>query len=140
MQDNNEFEDVRDIASKNVSIATKIALLFHLADNPYLLSQHDSVIDESIWKRAEDIAWYHLQESIRMLRSMLDNQDAVHASKILNWIKNNGITEFTSSELSRSGPRPRLKVKELRPVLYLLVECQYLAKSKLTTYYVNPNI
>lgn len=140
MQDNNEFEDVRDIASKNVSSATKIALLLHLADTPHLLSQHDSVIDESIWKRAEDIAWYHLQESIRMLRSMLDNQDVVHASKILNWIKINGITEFTSSELSRSGPRPRLKVKGLRPVLDLLVECQYLANSELTTYYVNPNI
>ena len=134
-----KLEDVRDIASKTVSQTVKVAHILHIADNPKLLDQIESVIDFDTWTRAEAIGKLHLNEAVRIQRAAIEDTSITYARKLIDWIKKRQLQEVFVRSLQQSGPRPRPKASELVAILNILCEYGYLAGSGLS-YVVNPKI
>jgi len=134
-----KLEDVRDIASKAVSQTVKIAHILHIADNPTILNQSESVIDIDTWKRAEALGKFHLNEAVRLQRLAIEDTSIVYAKKLVNWIKKRKLKELSSRYVQQNGPRPRPKASEATIILDILCEYEYLFMAGLK-YLVNPKI
>lgn len=126
MAEGEEFEDVRDIASKAVSQTAKLALVLHLADNPELLKEQESIIEPYTWARAQALGTYHLQEAIRVQRMADEDTTLEAARRVLKWIEKEGLKEVNSTMLMQESPRPRPKAKDADNILELLSEYGYL--------------
>lgn len=134
------LDDMRDIASKAVSQTCKMALLLHLADNPKLLNQSESTINQETWLKAEALGKYHLNEAVRIQRLSADDTAMNMAKRILKWIKQRRSTELTITDLSQSLPRPRPKATEARGGCDVLVNYHYLKRISNSKYRVNPQL
>jgi len=145
MAEGNEYEDVRDIASKIVTQVAKIALVIHLADGPSLLSKAESELSLNTWKIAEVLGIYYLEEAIRIQRLADGDRRIDPARRILRWINEKELDSVTGRYLVQFGPRPRPTADESRKILDLLVDYGYLKKvdtknGKASEYIVNPNL
>jgi len=138
MAANKEFEDVRDIASKAVSQTIKLAHILHIADNPQLLSQSESVINMDTWVKAQQLGVFHLDESIRMQRSAFENENIAYARKILLWITKKKYYEVTPRVIQQNV-RPKSDINKVNQALSILCDYGYL-KDCGTAYTVNPHI
>jgi len=138
MATDKEFEDVRDIASKAVSQTVKIAHILHIADNPNLLSQPESVIDINTWDKAQHIGKFHLDESVQMQRSAFENKDVAYAKKILAYLTKKKYAEITPRVIQQNV-RPKPNSKKVEFALNLLCDYGYLHKLG-DVYLVNPSI
>jgi hypothetical protein len=96
------LDDMRDIASKAVSQTCKMALLLHLADNPKLLNQSESTIDQETWLKAEALGKYHLNEAVRIQRLSAEDTAINMAKRILKWIKQSRSVELSQLPTYRS--------------------------------------
>jgi hypothetical protein len=102
------FEDVRDIASKAVSLACKNALTFKLlqlaAENPQSLDSLEKVfVSEAEWLNAQEIQEYFLGQAILSQRENSAYGSAHKLARALAWIQRkcpNG-ESFTPRELAR---------------------------------------
>lgn len=146
MADGEDFEDVRDIASKAVTQAVKIALILHLADDPSLLGRKHSFISNETWVKAQAMGTYHLLESVRVQRMASDYDFIQKINRILNWIRRKELSKVSVRDLLQFGPRPRPKSAEkAMQLLEKLTEHDYLRREqrgdrKKPVYVVNPKI
>jgi len=131
-----KLEDMRDIASKTVSQTVKMAQILHIADNPELLNQSNSVININTWTRAESLGKFHLSEAIRIQRLASEDIPVVYAKKILNWINKHQHTEIKVGDVQRSV-RPKTNAIDTRSALGLLCDYGYLLNLE-SKYIVNP--
>lgn len=143
MNEGQDLEDVRDIASKAVSQTAKLALVLHLAAEPVLLSQAESTISLDTWARAQALGTYHLQEAVRVQRMAEEDKSTHQARRLLEWIKRGNLRKVTARQISQFGPRPRLKAEQARDQLDMLVDFGYLRRQKVEgktkpIYIVNP--
>jgi len=139
MATGDKLEDVRDIASKTVSQTVKIAHILHIADNPIILNQSESIIDIDTWIRAEALGKFHLNEAVRLQRVSIEDTSIIYARKLISWIKKRKLKELSSRDIQQNGPRPRPKTSEAIVVLNILCEYQYLFMAG-SSYLVNPKI
>ena len=129
MSEDGEFEDVRDIASKAVTQTAKLALILHLATKPQLLLRPTSEISLDTWVKAQALGTYHLQEAVRVQRTVDTNQTIVRARRVLAWINQEKLAQVTPRQLMQYGPRPRPNAAQARNYLDLLVEHGYLLQT-----------
>jgi len=129
--------DVADTAGKCCSQVAKLALIFHIVDNPSILNEDQSYISLSTWNRAEQVGRFHLQETIRLQRITTENTEDETARKISRWLIQKNITNFTIRELMQSGPRPRLNKKDTLNILACLKDHNVIRTDK-SGYIVNP--
>jgi hypothetical protein len=134
-----KLEDVRDIASKTVSQTVKMAHILHIADNPIVLNQAESVINIDTWVKAKALGKFHLNEAVRIQRAAIEDMSIVYAKKLIDWIKKRQLKEVSSREVQQNGPRPRPKTSEATVVLNILCEYGYLLGTG-SSYAVNPKI
>jgi len=142
MAKNKEFEDVRDIASKAVSQTVKLAHILHIADNPQLLSQSESVINVDTWVKAQQLGVFHLDESVRMQRNAIEDKDIAYAKKILRWIVKKQYTEVSLRAIQQNvRPANGNSTKDkVIPALTILCDYGYLHHSIDNIYLVNTSI
>ena len=138
-----EYADVTDIASKAVTQTVKLALVLHVADDPAVLQTQQSILSLETWGKAQALGTYHLQEAIRVQRMADDGQQLEHARRLLRWILQEQKKEVTSTFISQLGPRPRLKVDQVKQLLEILADLGYLRPeerkgSRAPVYIVNP--
>ncbi|MGE4594759.1 MAG: hypothetical protein AAEF23_04470 [Gammaproteobacteria bacterium] len=117
-----------------------MALLLHLADNPKLLNQSESTIDQETWIKAEALGKYHLNEAVRIQRLSAEDTAMNMAKRILKWIKQRRSVELSITDLSQSLPRPRPKADEARGGCDVLVNYHYLKRVSNCNYLVNPQL
>ncbi|MBF0188613.1 MAG: DUF3987 domain-containing protein, partial [Magnetococcales bacterium] len=140
------LEDVRDIASKAVSATVRIALVFHLSDNPHHLQEPYSMVSLETWQRAQLIGQYHLKEAIRLQReSSVDALESA-AQRVIQWAISANANPFSVKDVCRHGPSPRMKAKEVRHALDLLVEYGWIRplplgdRERKPRYEINPKV
>ena len=121
-----EYADVSDIASKAVTQTVKLALVLHVADDPAVLQTQQSILSIETWGKAQALGIYHLHEAIRVQRMADDGQQLEHARRLLRWILQEQKKEVTSTFISQLGPRPRLKVDQVKQLLEILADLGYL--------------
>jgi hypothetical protein len=106
------FEDVRDIASKAVTQAVKLALLIHLLEvDP---SEYRKPISLAIWQRAQLLGEYHLNEAVRTQRLAGDYSNLHHAQRLLNWLREKRLEVFAISDICQNMCRPRPKAEQAK--------------------------
>jgi hypothetical protein len=136
MATGDKLEDVRDIASKTVSQTVKMAQILHIANNPELLNQSESMINIETWTKAESLGKFHLNEAVRVQRSAATDVSVVYAGKILNWIIKHRHNEIKVSDVQRYV-RPKTNATNTKLALNVLYEYNYLS-DKGSKYLVNP--
>jgi len=139
MATGDKLEDVRDIASKTVSQTVKMAHILHIAGNPIVLNQAESVINIDTWVKAKALGKFHLNEAVRIQRAAIEDMSIVYAKKLIDWIKKRKLKEVSSREVQQNGPRPRPKTSEATVVLNILCEYGYLLGAG-SGYAVNPKM
>jgi hypothetical protein len=139
MATGDKLEDVRDIASKTVSQTVKMAHILHIADNPVVLNQAESIINIDTWVKAKALGKFHLNEAVRIQRAAIEDMSIVYAKKLIDWIKKRQLKEVSSREVQQNGPRPRPKTSEATVVLNILCEYGYLLGMG-SSYAVNPKM
>ncbi len=140
MAEGEELEDVRDIASKAVTQTAKLALVIHLAENPDYLRMPDSIISLETWAKAQAFGTYHLQQAVSVQRLAGEDKGMDTARRIVKWVRDKDFQEITVRDICNSGPRPRLKSEDVKKVLKILEEFNYVraVNQKKTAYLVNP--
>jgi len=133
-----ELEDVRDIASKNVSQTVKMAQILHIADNPELLNQTESVIEINTWIRAQRLGVFHLNEAVQIQRCAIEDKNIAYARKILSWIIKHQHSEITARTIQQNV-RPKTNVENVKSTLAILCDHDYLMNLE-PKYIVNPSI
>ena len=130
MADGEDYEDVKDIASKATSQATKLALVLHIAESPAVLDQPESEISGDTWATAQGLGEWFLNEAVRVQRMAGEDVWLEHARRVLKWIQRARMEYVTSTDLIQSGPRPRLTATDADKVLDTLAEHGYLRSEK----------
>ena len=122
-----KLEDVRDIASKNVSQTVKMAQILHIADNPELLNKTESIVEINTWIRAQQLGVYHLNEAVQIQRSAIEDTSIAYARKILGWIIKHQHTEITARTIQQNV-RPKINIENVKSTLAILCDHDYLYK------------
>jgi len=138
MATGDKLEDVRDIASKNVSQTVKMAQILHIADNPELLNKTESIVEINTWIRAQQLGAYHLNEAVQIQRSAIEDTSIAYARKILGWIIKHQHTEITARTIQQNV-RPKTNIENVKSTLAILCGHDYLYNIDLK-YIVNPKI
>ena len=101
MANGGDLESDRDIASKDCTQVTKIALVFHILENHELLSEEFSEISLETWMNAQSLGGYFLATAVGL------RAGGGFPGKVADWLRERGKSTVTAREVMREGPRPR---------------------------------
>lgn len=133
MRDDGDLNDVRAIVAKWVTQTVKLALIFHIIDDPEQLSSPNSEIDAETWRSAQTISEFYLEHAITESRSACEDALFDKARKLLDWVKRlpadeSGRRILTRRLVLQSSPRPRPTASETDDIMSLLVDFGYVRK------------
>ena len=121
----NEWQSIKDFASKSAENAARLAALFHLFDD-----RQGDISSETMDQAIEIISW-HMNEAKRVLGQNIEapvHLDKKDANALFHWIIEKGLYETSPRELQQLGPVRDKKRRDT--ALAILCNEGYLKESK----------
>lgn len=126
---------IKDFASKAAENVARLSALFHLFEG-----KHGLINSESVERAIQVIDW-HLWETRELLKSEPELTHQQDALRLIQWLKNKGLTQATPRQIQQFGPLRNKKQRD--DAIQYLMDTKHLKEGKIQgkmTLLINPKI
>jgi Protein of unknown function (DUF3987) len=115
------YRPISSLASKSGEHVARLAAIMQIFDN-----QDSQWVESEYIERAINVMEFYLSEALRLKLSAVTPGEIINAEKLLNWFKEQKLTEIYPVKIYQEAPGALRTKKQATPILQLLEDHGYL--------------